>query len=152
MVTDDAGLDPLNPIDNQTPWVARQISAYVASDGEHGSTQRGAPLLLLTTRGKKTGRWRRTALIFGQADGNYLVVASMGGAPKHPAWYLNLTAHPEVYLQVYDRKVKATARTARPEEKPDLWGRMVEIWPDYADYQLKTEREIPVVVLEPYIP
>ena len=152
MVTDDAGLDPLNPIDNQTPWVARQISAYVASDGEHGSTQRGAPLLLLTTRGRKTARWRRTALIFGQADGNYLVVASMGGAPKHPAWYLNLAAHPEVYLQVYDRKVKATARTARPEEKPDLWRRMVEIWPDYANYQLKTEREIPVVVLEPYIP
>jgi F420H(2)-dependent quinone reductase len=148
-VTDDAGLDPLKPIDNATPWVAKQISAYVASDGEHGSTQRGAPLLLLTTRGRKSGRWRRTALIFGQVGDNYLVVASMGGAPKHPSWYLNLTAHPEVHLQVYDRKFAATARTASAEEKPTLWQTMVEIWPDYANYQVKTDREIPVVVLEP---
>jgi deazaflavin-dependent oxidoreductase (nitroreductase family) len=148
-VTDDAGLDPLNPIDNATPWVAKQISAYVASDGEHGSTQRGAPLLLLTTRGRKSGRWRRTALIFGQVGDNYLVVASMGGAPKHPSWYLNLTVHPEVHLQVYDRKFTATARTASAEEKPILWRTMVEIWPDYANYQVKTDREIPVIVLEP---
>ena len=152
-MTDDAGLDPLTPIDNATQWVARQISAYVASDGERGSTLRGAPLLLLTTRGRKSGRWRRTVLIFGQADGNYLVVASMGGSPRHPSWNLNLTAHPEVYVQVYDRKFKARARTASAEEKPDLWRRMVEIWPDYANYQVKTEREIPVVVLEPsYVP
>ena len=148
-MTDDAGVDPLNPIDNATPWVARQIAAYVASDGEQASTLRGAPLLLLTTRGRKSARWRRTMLIFGQADGNYLVVASKGGSPKHPSWYLNLTAHPEVYLQVYGRKFKATARTASAGEKPDLWRRMVEIWPDYANYQVKTEREIPVVVLEP---
>ena len=95
------------------------------------------------------GIWRRTALIFGQADGNYLVVASMGGAPKHPSWYLNLTAHPEVYVQVYDRKFAATARTASAEEKPALWQRMVKIWPDYATYQVKTDREIPIIVLEP---
>lgn len=148
-MTDDAGTDPLNPVDNETDWVAKQIAAYLATDGEQGSTLRGAPLLLLTTQGRKSGTWRRTALIFGESDGNYLVVASIGGAPKHPSWYRNLQANPHVYLQVYGRKLRASARTASPEEKPALWAAMVRIFPDYAEYQKKTERDIPVVILEP---
>ena len=143
------GTDPLHPIDNAQGWVARNIHDYLATDGRRGGSMGNAPLLLLTTQGAKSGLWRRTMLIYGEDDGRLVIVASLGGAPKHPSWYLNLTAHPEVHLQVYDRKFTATARTASAEEKPDLWQRMVKIWPDYANYQVRTEREIPVIVLEP---
>lgn len=148
-MTDLPGTDPGNPIDSPTGWVAKHIALYVATDGKEGSSQRGAPLLLLTTQGRKSGKWRRTALIFGQTGGNYVVVASMGGAPKHPSWYLNLTANAEVRVRVYDRTFTATARTATPEEKPALWSMMATIWPDYDEYVRKTTRDIPVVILEP---
>lgn len=148
-MTSTPGSSPQNPLDNSTEWVAKQISAYVATDGKEGSTLRGAPLLLLTTQGAKSGIWRRTALIFGEHDGNYVIVASLGGAPKHPSWYLNLQANPEIHLQVYDKKITAIARTVTPAEKPALWDEMVAIWPDYAGYQTKTERDIPVVILAP---
>lgn len=148
-MTSAPGSTPQNPIDNATEWVGKHISAYVATDGREGSSQRGAPLLLLTTKGAKSGVWRRTALIFGEHDGDYLIVASMGGAEKHPSWYLNLLHNPEVHLQVYGKKFRAIARTATPTEKPRLWDEMVAIWPDYANYQKKTERDIPVVVLTP---
>jgi deazaflavin-dependent oxidoreductase (nitroreductase family) len=143
------GTDPSDPIDSPTGWVASTIARYVATDGREGSTQRGAPLLLLTTQGRKSGKWRRTALIFGESGGNYVIVASKGGAPAHPAWYLNLVAHPEVRVQVYDRIFTARARTASAQEKPELWSLMASIWPDYDQYVTKTTREIPVVVLEP---
>jgi deazaflavin-dependent oxidoreductase (nitroreductase family) len=106
------------------------------------------PTLLLTTRGRKTGKLRRTALIYGRDGDRYVVVASKGGAPDHPTWYLNLDADPEVQLQVGAEKFTARARTATAEEKPALWRRMAEIWPDYDNYQAKTGREIPVVILE----
>ena len=102
-MSEQPGSDPRDPIDSPTGWVARNIAKYVATDGREGSTQRGAPLLLLTTQGRKSGKWRRTALIFGEHGGNYVIVASKGGAPAHPAWYLNLVAHSEVRVQVYDR-------------------------------------------------
>jgi F420H(2)-dependent quinone reductase len=143
------GTDPLNPIDSPTGWVARNIARYLATDGREGGTQRGAPLLLLTTQGRKSGKWRRTALIFGQSERNFVVVASKGGAPRHPAWYLNLTANPTVHVQVYDRTFAANARTATVEEKPALWSLMAKIWPDYNEYVKKTTRDIPVVILEP---
>jgi len=145
----DAGTDPLNPIDNDTPWVAKQISEYLATDGERPLLRGTIPLALLTTKGRKSGLWRRTALIVAEDDGRYLVVASMGGAPEHPVWYLNLTANPEVYLQVGSRRMRAAARTADPTEKPRLWDKLVAIYPDYAAYQRKTDRAIPVVILEP---
>jgi deazaflavin-dependent oxidoreductase (nitroreductase family) len=148
-MTELAGSTPDNPIDSPTPWVAQQISAYLKTNGEEPDFRGGTPLLLLTVKGRKSGLWQRTALICGEVDGNYLVVASMGGAPKHPVWYLNLKAHPEVRIQVKDRVMTAMARTATAEEKPALWEKMVGIYPDYADYQKKTEREIPVVFLEP---
>ena len=143
------GSDPRHPIDSPTGWVASNIARYVATDGREGSTQRGAPLLLLTTQGRKSGKWRRTALIFGEHGGNYVIVASKAGAPAHPAWYLNLVAHPEVLVQVYDRIVAAKARTATAQEKPELWSLMASIWPDYNEYVKKTTRDIPVVILEP---
>lgn len=145
----DPGSTPENPIDNSTPWVAKQIAEYVATDGREPRFRGGAPLLLLTTQGRKSGHWLRTALICGEVDGNYLVVASIGGAPKHPSWYLNLEANPEVRVQVMERTFAARARTATPEEKPALWDEMVRIYPSYADYQAKTDRVIPVVILEP---
>jgi deazaflavin-dependent oxidoreductase (nitroreductase family) len=122
---------------------------YFFSEAVQGPSGGGTPLLLLTVQGRKSGLWKRTALICGEENGSYLVVASMGGAPKHPVWYLNLQANPEVRLQVKDKTFAAIARTATAEEKPALWEKMVAIYPDYADYQLKTDREIPIVILDP---
>jgi deazaflavin-dependent oxidoreductase (nitroreductase family) len=104
--------------------------------------------LLLTTRGRSTGKLRRTALIYGRDRGRYLVVASDGGAKSHPDWYRNLEADPHVFVQVADDEFDANARTATARQKPRLWRLMVSIWPDYEGYQTKTEREIPVVILE----
>ncbi|MEO6941729.1 MAG: nitroreductase family deazaflavin-dependent oxidoreductase [Terrimesophilobacter sp.] len=148
-MTTEEGSSPDNPIDNDTEWVAAHIAAFDDPDTTDWPTQRGAPLLLLTTKGAKSGKWRRTALIYGEDDGSYLIVASKGGHPKPPGWYVNLEANPEVHIQVRDRKFRAMARTATPAEKPELWDRMVEIWPDYANYQVKTDRDIPVVILAP---
>jgi deazaflavin-dependent oxidoreductase (nitroreductase family) len=135
--------------DSPTGWVARHIRNYVESDGREGHTWRGVPTLLITTRGRKSGQLRRTALIYGRDGDNYIVVASRGGHPRHPAWYLNLVETPEVEVQVGAEKFPALARTATAEEKASLWQLMASIWPSYNDYQAKTDREIPVVVLEP---
>ena len=135
--------------DSPQGWVARHIRDYVESDGRKGHRWQGVSTLLLTTRGRRTGKLRRTALIYGVDRGRYLVVASTGGGPKHPAWYLNLVNDPEVELQVGAEKFRATARTADDEEKPALWEEMAAIWPDYDKYQAKTERIIPVVILDP---
>lgn len=134
-------------VDSPTSWVNDHIKAYVATDGEaEGFT---APLLLLTVVGRKSGTLRRTALIYGEDGGNYVVVASAGGQPGHPAWYLNLSANAEVQVQVRAEKFTALARTAEGAERERLWAVMAEIWPAYNEYQTKTERQIPIVVLEP---
>jgi deazaflavin-dependent oxidoreductase (nitroreductase family) len=135
-------------IDNPTGWVNEHIRRYVESDGRDGHQWHGAPTLLLTTRGRKSRVWRRTALIYGQDGDRYLVVASYGGSAKHPTWYLNLVDHPEVHVQVGADKFTARARTATAEEKPRLWQIMAAMWPDYDKYQTKTSRDIPVVILE----
>jgi deazaflavin-dependent oxidoreductase (nitroreductase family) len=107
------------------------------------------PTLLLTTRGRKSGKLRRTALIYGKdGEERYLLVASKGGALEHPSWYLNLAAHPEVEVQVGADKFAARARTADAQEKPRLWQVMASIWPDYDGYQKNTSRDIPVVIVE----
>jgi deazaflavin-dependent oxidoreductase (nitroreductase family) len=137
-------------VDSPTDWVADHIRGYVESNGEHGHEWRsGVPTLLLTTRGRKSGKLRRTALIYGRDGDRYVVVASRGGAPEHPAWYLNLVDHPEVELQVGAERCSARARPATPGEKSGLWRQMAGIWPDYDVYQTKTDRDIPVVILEP---
>jgi len=135
--------------DSPTGFVKDHIREYVESDGKQGYLWRGVPTLLLTTRGRKSGKLRRTALIFGRDGKNYLLVASKGGAPNHPLWYLNLVDNPEVDIQVGADKFTAHARTATKDEKPRLWKIMAGIFPRYDEYQAKAAREIPVVILEP---
>jgi deazaflavin-dependent oxidoreductase (nitroreductase family) len=123
------------------------VARYRESGGDEGHDWQGTKTLLLTTTGRRSGEPREHALIYGRHGDDYLVVASKGGAPQHPAWYLNLEANPEVELQVGDERFRATARTATPEEKPELWRIMTAEWPAYDEYQTKTDRDIPVVVL-----
>ena len=135
-------------LDSAVGWVAEHTRRYVETNGEDGHLWRGVPTLLLTTRGRRSGKLRRTALIYGQDGDRYLVVASKGGAARHPDWYLNLVADPNVRVQVGPDKFAARATTARPEEKARLWRVMTKIWPTYDEYQTRTRREIPVVVIE----
>ena len=133
-----------------TDWVADHVHRYVATDGEDGGTWRkGTSILLLITRGRKSGSLRRMPLIFGRDGESYVVVASKGGTPNHPDWYLNLMADPNVSVQVMDEVMPAVARTATAEERERLWPEMVAIWPDYEEYQQRTDREIPIVLLTP---
>jgi deazaflavin-dependent oxidoreductase (nitroreductase family) len=129
-------------------WQAEHTQRYIASNGEDGHLWEGVPTLLLTTTGRKSGKQYTTPLIYGEADGTYLIVASRGGAPEHPQWYENLVAQPAVGVQIKADTFQARARTANAQEKPALWKLMAAIWPSYNDYQTRTEREIPVVILE----
>jgi deazaflavin-dependent oxidoreductase (nitroreductase family) len=125
------------------------VERYQETDGAEGHDWQGTTVLLLTTVGRKSGQKRTSPLIYRKKDGDtYTVIASNGGADEPPLWYANLQADPEVEVQVWGEKFAARARTATPEEKPALWEAMAETWPAYDDYQKKTEREIPVVVLE----
>ncbi|MBZ0288988.1 MAG: nitroreductase family deazaflavin-dependent oxidoreductase [Anaerolineae bacterium] len=135
-------------IDSKVGWVAKHIRRYVESNGTDGYLYQGKPTLLLTTRGRKSGKLYRTALIYGQDGERYLLVPSNGGKAEHPSWYLNLIENPEVELQVRADKFRARARIATPEEKPALWQIMTRIFPHYNAYQKKTKRELPVVILE----
>ena len=136
--------------DSPVEWVAEHTRRYVESGGEDGHEWRpGVPTLLLTTTGRRSGQHRRTALIYGRDNADYVVVASKGGAPDHPAWYLNLQADPEVEIQVLDATLPATARTVTGAERERLWALMCQAWPAYDEYQGRTDREIPVVVLTP---
>lgn len=135
--------------DSPAGWVAEHIREYVETGGRKGHRWRGVPTLLLTTRGRRTGKLRRTALIYGRDGDAFVVIASRGGAGHHPQWYLNLAAEPEVAIQVGPERMKGRARTAEGEERQRLWEQMVGIWPAYDGYQRKTERVIPVVAIEP---
>jgi deazaflavin-dependent oxidoreductase (nitroreductase family) len=126
------------------------IRAYQETGGETGYLWNGVPTLLLTTTGRKSGEPRTSALIYAQDGDDYLIIASMGGAPKHPQWYLNITANPEAEIQVRGDKIPVTARTAKSgDERDRLWKVMSGPWPNYDTYQTRTDREIPVVVLTP---
>lgn len=125
------------------------IRRYEETGGTIGHEWNDATCLILTTIGRKSGQARKVALIYARDGENYLVVASKGGAPSHPVWYLNLVANPEVTVQVLDRRFAAVARTATPEERPRLWRIVNEVWPNYETYTTRTDREIPVVVLTP---
>lgn len=125
------------------------VSRYLATDGAEGyEWQNGTIILLLTTTGRKSGEQRTTPLIFRPWGDDYLVVASKGGADEAPAWFLNIEASPDVTVQVKGDRFTAHARVATPDEKPAMWAEMTKNWPAYDDYQKKTDREIPVVVLE----
>jgi deazaflavin-dependent oxidoreductase (nitroreductase family) len=141
-------VSPEKVYDSPKGWVARHIRSYTESGGRSGHRWHGVNTLLLTTRGRKTGRLRRTALIYGKDGDRYVVVASMGGAPKHPEWYLNLAADPDVRVQVGAEEFDAVASTVTGVGRRELWRLMVQIWPDYDQYQKRTERTIPVVALD----
>lgn len=130
-----------------TGWVAEQARRYEESGGTEGTDMRGAPCLLLDYKGRRSGTWRRTVLIYGEDAGDPLVVASYGGADQHPAWYLNLLEHPDVQLRVGTERFPARAETLSSEEKQRVWPSLVDLFSPYADYQGKTDRDIPVVRL-----
>ncbi|GLU48800.1 nitroreductase family deazaflavin-dependent oxidoreductase [Nocardiopsis ansamitocini] len=128
---------------------AEHVKRYVETDGREGHIwQEGVPTLILTTTGRKSGEQRSTPLIYIEDGDAYAVVASKGGAENHPLWYLNLTADPSVRVQVAADKFDAVAHTASEEERARLWPQLALVWPDYDNYQSKTDRVIPIVVLE----
>ena len=137
------------PLDSAIGWVAKHTARYVESGGAEGHEWQGATTLVLTTLGRSSGRLRRNALIYVERDGRYFVVASFGGKPDHPAWYLNLEAEPEVRVQVRDRVMDATTRTLEGAERDAIMPALLEMWPDYATYQEKTDRLFPVVEITP---
>ncbi|WP_072314508.1 nitroreductase family deazaflavin-dependent oxidoreductase [Agrococcus sp. Marseille-P2731] len=129
-------------------WARNQAEQFEASNGAEANTMRGMPIILLTSVGAKSGKLRKTALMRVEHEGAYAAVASLGGAPKHPVWYFNLKEQPHVELQDGAERHDYLAREVSGEERAAWWERAVAAYPDYADYQEKTEREIPVFVLE----
>ena len=123
------------------------VRQYEETNGEIGYLWNGAPCLVLTTKGRRSGKARKFALIFGQSGDDVLLVASKGGAPEHPGWYENLVADPDVEVQVLGDRYRGVARTADAAEKATLWPIMTELWPSYDDYQARTDRDIPLVVI-----
>ena len=141
------------PLDGEyapSPWdlVAEQVRLYEESGGTEGTLLEGAPCVVLTTVGRTSGKLRKSALMRVEHDGTYAVVASMGGAPEHPKWYLNLVDNPAVVLQDGPKVLDMVARTASAEEKAAWWSRATSVWPPYDDYQASTQRDIPLVLLE----
>ncbi|NDJ91755.1 nitroreductase family deazaflavin-dependent oxidoreductase [Mycolicibacter kumamotonensis] len=130
-------------------WSRENAEQYMNSGGTEGTTMKGMPVVLLTTVGAKTGKLRKTPLMRVEHEGQYAIVASLGGAPKHPVWYHNVTKNPRVELQDGTVSGDYDAREVFGEEKAQWWERAVAAYPDYADYQKKTDRQIPVFVLTP---
>ena len=139
-------------MDSPVGWVQEHIRTYVESNGQEGHIWRGVPTLLLTTIGRKSGELRRTALIYGRDGDDFVIVASKGGAPNNPLWFENLVANPKVTLQVGAEIFSCTASTYAEngmagEHRQKIWDSLVVIWPDFANYQVKTDRRIPLVRL-----
>lgn len=143
---------------NLPGWMVDHANRYLSSGGTEGHmykvtppgySEMIVPSLLLTTTGRKSGDKYIFPLFYGEDNGRYFVVASKGGAPEHPGWYRNMQANPEVEVQVGTKKIRARARTVTGEERARLWEKSLKFWPPYADYQRKTQREIPVVMLDP---
>ncbi|MEV4946452.1 nitroreductase family deazaflavin-dependent oxidoreductase [Streptomyces sp. NPDC053755] len=132
-----------------TKWVREQVELYESSDGAKGTTIRGMPVVLVTNRGARSGKIRKTPLMRVEHEGSYALVASNGGAVKHPVWYHNLIASPVVELRDGPKVRDMRARLVTGEERRTWWDRAVDAFPDYAGYQRKAEREIPVFVVEP---
>jgi deazaflavin-dependent oxidoreductase (nitroreductase family) len=130
-------------------WARDQVELYERSGGTEGTELNGRPVIILTSVGAKTGKIRKNPLMRVEHDGEYAVVASLGGAPQHPVWYYNLTANPHVELQDGPVKKDYQAREVSNSERAIWWDRAVAAWPDYASYQEKTTRTIPVFVLTP---
>jgi deazaflavin-dependent oxidoreductase (nitroreductase family) len=134
---------------SSSDWVREQVDEYERSGGTSGTTLRGVPVVVITSVGASSGKLRKNPVMRVEHDGAYAAVASKGGAPENPVWYRNLVEHPLVELQDGPAKADYTARVASGEERGRWWDRAIEVWPAYAEYQTKTDREIPVFVLEP---
>jgi F420H(2)-dependent quinone reductase len=130
-------------------WVAKQVETYESSGGTKGITLSGKPVVVLTMRGRRTGKIRKAAVMRVEHDGTYAAVASKGGDARNPGWYLNLLDDPEVLVQDGPEVLERRARVAGDDEKAEWWARAVEVWPAYDGYQQKTKRSIPIVLLEP---
>jgi F420H(2)-dependent quinone reductase len=130
-------------------WVRDQVAAYESSGGTEATTLRGVPVVVVTSIGAKSGKVRKNPVMRVEHDGSYALVASKGGAPTHPTWYHNLVAHPHVELQDGPVRRRYAARVAEGEERARWWKRAVAVWPEYADYQTRTDREIPVFIADP---
>ncbi|GAB2758619.1 nitroreductase family deazaflavin-dependent oxidoreductase [Nocardioides pakistanensis] len=136
-------------VPSPSQWVRDQVELYESSGGTEGTTLRGMPVVVVTSVGARSGKIRKTPLMRVEHEGSYALVASQGGAPKHPTWYFNLKAHPEVMIQDGPARRTYRAREVTGEEKATWWDRAVAAFADYADYQARTDREIPVFVAEP---
>jgi deazaflavin-dependent oxidoreductase (nitroreductase family) len=139
--------DPADVKVSPTDWVAEQARRYEESGGTEATDMNGSPCLLLDYLGRKSGRWLRTVLIYGRDGDDYLIVASKGGAPEHPLWYLSLRDNPDVHLRVGRERFAARAEVLSPEEKARVWPHLLEVYSPYEDYQKKTDRDIPVIRL-----
>ncbi|WP_111765187.1 nitroreductase family deazaflavin-dependent oxidoreductase [Nakamurella deserti] len=130
-------------------WAADQAERYEESNGQEANTLQGVPIMLVSTTGRKTGALRRTPLMRVEHEGSYAAIASKGGAPEHPVWYLNILADPTVTVRDGATVRTCHAHVAEGDERAAWWERAIAVWPAYADYQTKTDRQIPVVVLDP---
>lgn len=130
-------------------WVAAHVQSYEASDGAVGSEYHGVPCVILTTRGRTTGRVRKTPVVRIRNEAGYVAIASMGGQPQHPSWYLNLVAHPDVTLQDGEEVGPFVARPVEGAERAELWELATRVHADFDEYQTRCERQIPVVAIEP---
>jgi deazaflavin-dependent oxidoreductase (nitroreductase family) len=136
-------------VPSPSAWVRDQVALYESSGGTEGTTMRGLPVVVVTSRGARSGKLRKTPLMRVEHEGSYALVASQGGAPEHPTWYWNLRAHPTIELQDGPRRQDMVTREVRGEERAVWWERAVAAFGDYADYQERTDREIPVFLAEP---
>ncbi len=130
-------------------WVREQVEEYESSGGTRGTTLRGVPVVVITSQGASSGKLRKNPVMRVEHEGTYAAVASKGGSPEHPAWYRNLVEHPLIELHDGPSKGDYVARELAGDERAQWWERAVAVWPDYAKYQTKTDREIPVFLLEP---
>ena len=130
-------------------WVREQVARYEESGGTESTTLKGVPVVVVTSVGAKSGKLRKNPVMRVEHDGAYALVASKGGAPEHPTWYHNLVTHPRVEVRDGPERREYTVRIAEGEEREQWWVRAVDVWPDYAAYQKKTDREIPVFIAEP---
>jgi len=139
--------DPATVKSSPAPWVADQARRYEESGGTEATDMNGSPCLLLDYLGRRSGQWHRTVLIYTRDGEDYLIVASKGGDPKHPLWFLSLREHPQVHVRVLTERFTAHAEVLSPEEKAQAWPKVLEVYPPYEDYQRGTDRDIPVVRL-----
>ena len=136
-------------VPSPSDWVREQVERYEASGGAEANTLKGVPIVVITSRGARSGKLRKNPVMRVEHAGAYALVASKGGAPEHPTWYHNIVSHPTVELQDGPDRRDYSVRLADGEERAAWWERAVAVWPAYADYQEKTDREIPVFVAEP---